>query len=391
MRLSLPDFSSYTEYAWVLLVIFGLAVIVTLLLLLRGEVRARRQRAKLPAEARGADLWPRRWDAKRFSALNFGAVLLGVLYGLLLRLETGSHPINAGAHSGTITIAFLVLGPLVLGFLSIYPVERAHHVNQARWLLQPWIPVWITCAITALLKIEGAICIIMLLPIAMLLSSIGGVLGGLLARFTKPRPGTVACLAALPFLLAPAETYLHSPTAIRTVENTILIHATPSNVWQQIQSVPPIATSELKPTWTHAIGFPRPIAAELSHPGVGGVRTASFERGLVFYETVTDWQPARQLSFTIRADTAHILATTLDEHVTIGGPYFDVLDGTYRIERLPNNTVRLHLTSHQRLTTDVNSYASLWTDAIMSNLQTSILQVIQHRCEHPTTYTSLNR
>ncbi len=390
MRLSFPDFSSYTESAYVLLVIFGLAAIVTLLLLVRGEIRARRKVTPL-IEAPGHEMWPRRWDAKRFSALNVGAVLLGVLYGLFLRLETGSHPVVAGAHSGTITIAFLVLGPLVLGFLSIYPVERARHVNQARWLLQPWIPVWVTCAITALLKLEGAICIIMLLPIAMVLSSIGGVLGGLLARFTKAHPGTVACLAALPFLLAPAETYLHPPTNIRIVENTILIHATPANVWQQIQSVPPIAPSELKPTWTHAIGFPRPIAAQLSHPGVGGVRTASFERGLVFYETVTDWQPAHQLSFTIKADTAHIPATTLDEHVTIGGPYFDVLDGTYRIEPLPNNTVRLHLTSHQRLTTDVNSYVSLWTDAIMSNLQTSILQVIQHRCEHPTTYTSLNR
>ena len=321
-------------------------------------------------------------------ALNISAIALGALYGLIFRLGVGLHW-SGSAHTGTITIAFIVLGPLVMGFLSIFPVERRMRISTARWFLQPWIPVWLVCGTTAILAIEGLICIVMLLPIAMALASIGGIIGGVLARVFPVRNSTVACLALVPFLLAPAETYLHPPTSLRTVENTIAVHATPAEVWQQIQSVPPIAPSELRPTWTHGIGFPRPIAAELSRPGVGGVRTASFEHGLVFYETVTDWQPERQLAFTIKADTAHIPPTTLDEHVTIGGPYFDVLDGAYRIEPRADGTVLLHLTSHQRLTTDINSYASLWTDGIMSDLQSSILQVVQHRSEAAArTYTS---
>ena len=111
------------------------------------------------------------------------------------------------------------------------------------------------------------------------------------------------------------------------------------------------------------------------------MRTATFEHGLTFFETVTRWEPAHALAFSIRADTANIPPTTLDEHVTVGGPYFDVLDGEYRIESLGGGNVMLHLTSHQRLSTDVNGYASLWTVAIMQNLQTSILQVIQHRSQ----------
>lgn len=345
----------------------------------------------LPGTAPEPNKFPRQWDATRPSKLTLSATLLGVIYGVALRLLTGVHAINAGAHSGTITLSFLVLGPLVLGFVSIYPLERRMRISQARWFLQPWIPVWLTCLVTAIFRLEGMICIIMMLPIAMTIASIGGILGGLVARFRNFRSGPVACLAMLPFLLAPAETYIHPPTAIRTVQNTVRIHVTSAIVWDNIQSVPPIAAAELRPTWTHAIGFPRPIAAELSHPGVGGVRTASFERGLVFFETVTDWRPGQRLSFTIRADTAHIPPTTLDEHVTIGGPYFDVLDGTYSMEPLSEGVLLLHLTSHQRLTTDVNSYASLWTDAIMSNLQSSILQVIQHRSENSSgTYTSSN-
>ena len=114
---------------------------------------------------------------------------------------------------------------------------------------------------------------------------------------------------------------------------------------------------------------------------MGGVRTATFEHGLAFYETVTTWNPQHRLAFSIKADTARIPSTTLDEHVTIGGPYFDVLDGEYAIERLSYRDVALPLVSHQRLSTDFNGYAGMWSDAVMQSLQTSILRVIQHRCE----------
>ena len=328
------------------------------------------------------EIFPPRWDAMRRSRLNAIAMGWGVLYGVFFRVLVGFHIQSlSGSITGVITLSFLVLGPLVMGFLSIYPVERHMRISQARWLFQPWVPVWITCLIFAAIAWEGAICIAMLLPIGMLLASVGGVFGGLAARAFKLRNRTVVCFAALPLLLAPAETLLRRPTAIRTVENTVVIRADAATVWQNIQSVPAIAPAELQPTWTHALGFPRPIAAELSRSGVGGVRKASFEHGLVFYETVTRWQPSRELSFDIKADTTHIPPATLDEHVTIGGPYFDVLDGRYSIEPQTNGSVLLRLTSHQRLTTDVNAYASMWTDAIMSDLQNSILQVIKNRCQ----------
>ena len=49
---------------------------------------------------------------------------------------------------------------------------------------------------------------------------------------------------------------------------------------------------------------------------------ASFERGLTFTETITDWVPLQRIEFTIRANTATIPRTTLDEHVTVGGRFF---------------------------------------------------------------------
>ncbi len=111
------------------------------------------------------------------------------------------------------------------------------------------------------------------------------------------------------------------------------------------------------------------------------MRNASFTGGVLFTETIDQWEPQHRLAFTIAARTDQIPATTLDEHVRVGGPYFDVLRGEYRLEPLANGVTRLHLSSRHRVSTDFNWYAHLWTDAIMSDLQRRILHVVQKRCE----------
>jgi len=307
---------------------------------------------------------------------------LGAAYGVLLRVLVSKHLTdNGGSSVAVMTIAFLVLGPIVIGFLTIRQTEAHQPSPIWIWIFLPWLSVTLMMAIVALFALEGAICIAMALPIALICASIGGLVAGVISRRHRLNRAPTLCLAILPLLLAPFESRLAAPLETRTVASEIRIHAPTSVIWQNIERVPAISPAELRPTWAHRIGFPRPVEATLSYEGVGGIRHASFEHGLLFIETVTAWQPEHRLAFSIRADTAHIPSTTLDEHVTIGGRYFDVLDGEYSLEPLPNGDTLLHLTSHQRLSTDLNGYAGFWTDAVMQNLQSSILQVIQHRCE----------
>ncbi len=311
--------------------------------------------------------------------LYIASVCVGVIYGILFRIET-SGSLKGGA-TATMTFSFLGLGSLIIGLLAVYPLERSAPQAIWRWFLLPVLPVVLACAVSLLFRVEGLICMIFALPGAILCSIVGGVLGGALARFLRVKRGTVVCLALLPFLLAPLETLINPPVQTREVRTEIAIHAPAAIVWQNIERVKPIQAAEMPDSWAQRIGFPRPVEATLSYEGVGGVRHATFERGLLFIETVNAWEPDRRLSFTIRADTSHIPATTLDEHVTIGGRYFDVLDGEYRIEPAANGTVILHLTSRQRLSTDFNAYAGLWTDAVMRTLQNNILAVVKARCE----------
>ncbi|MBE7182674.1 MAG: hypothetical protein INR71_15955, partial [Terriglobus roseus] len=207
-------------------------------------------------------------------------IAVGAIYGIVFRFGL-SHPVVKDIFP-IMSVGFICLAPAVIGFLAVY-YSGTERPSIARAAFLPWPAVLLTCGASALFLLEGAICIFFLLPIALVFGSIGGLTAGyLLTRGKTDSLRIVPCVAALPLLCIAVEGHLAPPTQLRTVENTAAIHADAAEVWNQIQSVPPIAPSELRPTWTHRIGFPRPVAAVLSHPGVGGVRTATFEHGLTF-------------------------------------------------------------------------------------------------------------
>jgi hypothetical protein len=318
-------------------------------------------------------------ESLRTPGLLIGGAGVGLAYGLTMRLA--ARFLNH--DHAVMTIGFIVLMPLALGFLAVFFAERKQAQRLWTWMLLPWMPLATALVAMMLALLEGLICVVMFAPIGLVLSSIGGLLGGLAARFLRTRRSkglTVACVAVFPFFMAPWEGQVLYHLEMRRVENVVDIHAPAAVVWRNIERVPPIHKDELPPSWSRSIGFPDPKEATLSHERVGGVREASFEGGVLFIETVDAWEPEHRLAFSIRAD--RVPKETLDEHVTVGGPYFDVLRGEYRLEPLANDITRVHLSSQHRLSTDFNWYAHLWTDAVMSDLQKNILYVVRRRCEN---------
>lgn len=285
----------------------------------------------------------------------------------------------------TMSVAFIVILPFAMGYIAVSIAERKSERSRIWiWIFLPWLSAVAALAASLITWLEGMICIIMLLPIALLISSLGGVTAGLVARRKlrrKTQDIMMAVVLLLPFLVHPFEAALLHRNDVRTVENEVDIKAPPSVVWGEIKRVPKISKSELISSWSQRIGFPDPVEATLSYEGVGGVRHATFAGGVLFIENVDVWEPEHRLAFSIHAQTAQIPPTTLDEHVTVGGPFFDVLRGEYMLEPLANGETRLHLASHHRISTDFNWYAHLWTDAVMSDLQTRILRVVKNRAE----------
>jgi hypothetical protein len=309
------------------------------------------------------------------------ALVLGVpvLYALAIRYFFGLSQVSE--LYSVMTITFLFLMPTVVGALTVYFSSPENIKNLAYRILAPWAPVIIFFIATIALSWEGWICWIMVMPLFLVAASIGGLVAGYLK--TRPRDGKalVSVLALSPLLVAPLESLVEAIPGTYEAYTSIDIRSTPDRIWDNVTRVGEIPESMDKGWLTRSMGFPRPVKAELDFLGVGAKREAIFTNGLVFHETVTEYDDKKKMVFDIKADPHEIPATTMDEHIVIGGKFFDVLNGTYELEKLDGQTYRLHLFSRFKLNTTFNFYAGCWARLIMKDIQNNILQVEKRRAE----------
>ncbi|PTQ99557.1 uncharacterized protein (TIGR01777 family) [Mucilaginibacter yixingensis] len=283
------------------------------------------------------------------------------------------------------SVAFLLGVPFGIGLITIYlvPIDKIH--SRTYCFFFAWVPILLFLALTLVLSVEGWACWLMILPVFLLLSSLGG-LTARHFRLKKYQNGNtyVSVLLLLPLAMAPVEHMIGAIPGRYEAYTYIDIHAPDkATIWNNVTRVRAIDKKQDKAWLTRTLGFPRPIRAELNYCGVGGYRKAIFDKGLVFHEQVFHYEDERRMDFSIKAHPYEIPSTTMDEHVVIGGNYFDVLNGTYVLQPLGNHNYRLHLYSHFKLTTTFNFYASWWAGLIMKDIQNNILQVIKQRSEQP--------
>jgi hypothetical protein len=192
----------------------------------------------------------------------------------------------------------------------------------------------------------------------------------------------VSLLVLLPLLIAPLEQWIGAIPGTYKAYTYIDIQASANKIWSNVTRVKEIPADKAQGTLTSFFRLPRPIKAELNYEGVGASRAAIFADGLIFHETVQEYEHQRKMVFSIKGNPYEIPSTTLDKHIMIGGDFFDVLNGTYELEKLNATTYRLHLYSHFRLNTTFNFYASYWARWIMEDIQNNILRVEKERAEN---------
>ena len=301
------------------------------------------------------------------------------LYAVILRLFFGVHTWR-DLYS-VMSISFLFCLPTIVGALTIY-FSSADKVRKFAYrFFIPWIPILIFAVLTLAFYLEGWACWLMVLPLFLLAASIGGLIGGYFKLRKKDNRVYVSVLTLLPLLIAPIEQMVGAVPGTYEAYTCIDINSSADKIWENVTRVREIPEQQDKGWLTRSLGFPRPVKAELDFLGIGASREAIFTNGLVFHETVTEYIDKKKMVFTIKAYPHEIPSTTMDEHVVIGGAYFDVLNGTYELEKLSDKTYRLHLYSHFKLTTTFNFYASWWAKWIMQDIQNNILQVEKWRAE----------
>lgn len=302
------------------------------------------------------------------------------LYAVILRLFFGVH--SWQELYSVMSLTFLVCLPSMIGALTVYlsPIQSVRNLPYR--IFMPWAPVMVFFLLTLALKLEGWACWLMVLPLFLIAASLGGLAAGHFRLRQSYNRLQMSLLALLPLVLAPLERMASVHPETYKAYTCIDIRSAPEKIWDNVTRVREIPAAADKGWLTRGLGFPRPVKAELNFNGVGGYRKAVFTNGLLFHEKVTEYEDQRRMVFSITANPHEIPSTTMDEHVVIGGRYFDVLKGTYELEKLSEGFYRLHLYSHFTLSTTFNFYASWWARWIMKDIQNNILQVQKYRSEN---------
>ena len=336
------------------------AVFALVLALLRGDRVPRSRIARIvPASVVGSAIVGALLTAALGAVLTFvSANLLGV-YGFALFLGV----------------------PFCLGLFSavVFGLHEPRSVDGC--LLVGIVSVAIANLALIFVALEGAICVLMALPLTVTL----GVLGSLVGYFTQRRDGShagagVACAAVLvlPALMG-VETLQAREPALRAITSALVIDAPPAVVWRHVVSVEPLPPPR---ELIFRVGIAYPTRATISGRGVGAVRRCTFSTG-DFVEPITVWEPGRLLEFAVTEQPPPM--RELSPYGDVDAPH---LDGFLRSERgrfelvpLAGGRTLLRGTSWYRNRMWPATYWGLWSDALIRRIHMRVLRHIEQLAE----------
>lgn len=304
---------------------------------------------------------------------------IGALYGLLLRVMFEWNVLSDSYE--IVSTSFLLLAPFATGAIAVFFGSRAGRLSAGAQIGTAAGTMVFFLIAMFVLFIEGMICIVLVLPVFMIASIVGGLAMGLALRLVRYNSAVVSCFALLPVAFAPLESRLTPDSHERTVVNTVVIDASATDIWNNLTSVADIKKQELGFSFTHAMGVPRPLQAVMDGAGVGAVRTSRWEKGVQFKEVVTQWQPPYRLSYDFDIPPNSVPRDAFDRHVEIGGEYFTVVSGSYTIRPLSAERCEVTLQTTYANRSNLKLYGDLWGDFVFDDFHQSILRLIKHRAE----------
>ncbi len=208
----------------------------------------------------------------------------------------------------------LFLGlPLVVCFLSAFctSFRRKVSFSSAYWISV----VSLLClgGFILVLALDGAICLLMALPLAMLLGIIGAALGRHLG--SSCRGGLPSILPLLLVFMFPGlvafDRATKPPEPLRAVTTSVVVKAPVGRVWDTVIAFPRISEP---PTGIFRCGIAYPIEARIDGTGVGAVRHCVFSTGS-FIEPITRWEKPTLLAFDVSSSPPPMRELSFYEHV----------------------------------------------------------------------------
>jgi hypothetical protein len=205
---------------------------------------------------------------------------------------------------------------------------------------------------------------------------------GIICRATNWPRQALYGVSALPLLLGAWETQAPLPQRIAAVERAIVIQVQPAVIWQQILNARNIKPDEVHSAWLFRIGVPVPMAGITEQTPDGPVRKVTMGKNIHFEQVLTARLEHRYLHWKYRFRQASFPPYALDEHVVLGGHYFDITDTSYTLTPQGDRT-ELKVRMQYRVSTQFNWYADPVARFLLGNLGEVNLDYYRHRSERP--------
>jgi hypothetical protein len=303
-------------------------------------------------------------------------VAAGVLAGLLLRFVFSG---GSGGPYVAMMNSFIIGAPVLVSVVTVYLAERAARRTWGYYFVAPFVANVLFVVGTLLIEIEGWICAIIIVPLFAVVGGLAGLAMGAICRVTRwPRRAIVGCAAVLPLLGGAVEQRVDTTNLRRVQQREVFIAAAPADVWRVLVDTRDIRPAEVDRAWMYRIGVPTPQAGLGDFRDGEHLRHITMGKGVHFDQVASEWEENRRITWRYRFAPDSFPAGALDDHVRIGGEYFDVSECTYSLAAVPGGT-RLAIRMDYRVSTHFNWYAAPVADWLVGDFAEVILDFYARR------------
>ncbi len=263
-------------------------------------------------------------------------------YQLAIGIFAGTALVVAAVAVSALTMGaygwgLFVATPFLVGLITGFLVNRSH-VRSAAETFGAVAAAGVLGTIALLmLALEGLMCVVLVLPLAVGLAMIGGFIGRAAAkRLVDPRQPFYS-VALLPLIfLFDAAMPPELPIETRT---SIVIAASPDAVWRSLTADRPVTEA---PGLVGLAGLAYPVASRIVGEGGGARRIGVFSTG-TSDERVTIWKPGQTLAFRVvrQPPAMEEMSPYRQLHTPHLIGYFDTGETRFDLVPLANGRTRL--------------------------------------------------
>lgn len=301
------------------------------------------------------------------------AIAAGALFGIAI--------VATAVHWHLYGQALFVGLPVGMSALTAFVLRLLRKVPLWLNMLVSLLAILVLGVIIIASALDGAVCLILALPLAVGLAVPGALLGHALARCLTGAARSmfpIVLVFALPAFLG-IERFHPAEPVMRTVTSRVTIDAPIGQVWDEVIAFDRITNP---PTGIFRLGVAYPIQARIFGHGVGAVRHCIFSTG-PFVEPITVWQPPRLLEFDVAENPPPMNEMSPYGHIDVPHLHgtFVSRHGRFRLWE-ENGRVVLEGTTwyYQQLAPDF--YWHCISDAIIHQIHLRVLEQIQRQSEN---------